>query len=477
MFIDGAFMPSRSGRRMPVVNPVDGEPFDEVPVASAEDVDFALRSTERAFPGWKATPIAERARLQRKAADFMRTRSREIGEHLMRELGRPLAGCVGEILRAAELLEVYAEEGLGLAAEMPLGGAPGEKTLVTREPVGVVVAITPFNYPINLLIFKLGAALISGCTLVAKPSDDTPLSTIVLARLFHEAGYPPGVFNVVTGGRAVGEALIAHKIPRKIAFTGGVAAGKAIAAAAAALLKRVTLELGGQSPAIVCKDADLDKAAQAIVRHGFANSGQFCYRVNRVYVERPVYEAFLALLVKHAAKLETGDPASGAALGPLVNEKIFHNCQLQIDDALGQGARLLIGGSRLNGAPYEKGWFLPPTILADATASMLILREETFGPALGVALFDNREAVVAEANATAFGLAAFVFTADLRVGLNMAERIEAGSVWVNDIQRSSHRAPFGGMKESGIGREKGRYGVEDYLEYKTIYLSYEAGLD
>ena len=476
MFIDGAPCASLSGRRLAVVNPAHGEAFDDVPLADAADVDAALRSAGRAFAAWKVTPIVERVKLQHRAAALIRSRAGELGALLRRELGRPLAGCLGEIERACELLDVYAEEGLRLGSEI-LPGGPGEKTLIVREPVGVVVAITPFNYPINLLIFKLGAALIAGCAVVAKPAEDTPLTTIRLAEWLFEAGYPAGVFNVVTGGREVGEALIAHPIPAKIAFTGGVAAGKQIAAAAAGSLKRVTLELGGQSPAIVCRDADLDRAAQSLVRHGFANSGQFCYRVNRIYAERPIYEALVERLVFHAAKLETGDPAGGVALGPLVNEKIFANAYEQINDARLKGARIALGGERLRGGAFERGFYLPPTIVADARPDMAILREETFGPVLGVAPFDSREAALAEANATRFGLAAFVFTADLRVGLSFAERLEAGSVWVNDIQRSSHRAPFGGVKDSGMGREKGRYGVEDYLEYKTIYLSYAQGLE
>ncbi|MGO9743806.1 MAG: aldehyde dehydrogenase family protein [Roseiarcus sp.] len=476
MFIDGSSRASRSGARMAVINPASGEQFDSVPLADADDVEDALASAERAFAVWKATPVETRARLQHRAADVMRSRAEELGALLMRELGRPVVGAIAEVVRAADLIDVYAEEGLRIAAEVPLSGIAGEKTLITREPVGVVVAITPFNNPINLIALKLGAALIAGCTMVAKPSEDTPLTTIRLAELFVEAGYPKGVFNVVTGGRATAEALVMHEIPRKITFTGGVAAGKAIAAAAAATLKRVTLELGGQSPAIVCKDANLDRAAASLARHGFANSGQFCYRAARVYVEREVYEPLIEKLVERASSLGVGAPKTGAALGPLVNEKIFRNCERHVLEAKAKGARIVLGGHRLTGEGFDGGWYFPPTIVADADASMLIMNEETFGPAIAVAPFDSREEALAAANATRFGLAAFVFTADLGVGLAMAERLEAGSVWVNDIRRSSPFAPFGGVKQSGLGREKGRYGVEDYLEYKAIYLSYNAKL-
>jgi succinate-semialdehyde dehydrogenase / glutarate-semialdehyde dehydrogenase len=476
MFIDGAPADAISGRTMPVTDPATGTSFDTVPLAGPDDADAAITSAARAFRTWKTTPMAERVRLQRACAQAMRREAKPLAALLSRELGRPLPGCLHEISRAAELLDVYAEEGLRLTGSVAFGSGPGEKTMVTREPVGVVVAITPFNYPINLLLFKVGAALIAGCTVVAKPAEDTPLSTIRLAELFHDAGLPAGVFNVVTGGRELGEALVAHPVPRKVAFTGSVPAGKAIAAAAAGTMKRLTLELGGHSAAIICADADLDTAADAITRHGFANSGQFCYRVNRVFVEKRVYGAFLEKLTARVAKL-TMAPAGGEGdLGPLVNEKIFANSARQIADAREKGARILSGGDRLRGKGFDGGFYLRPTLIADATPDMLIMREETFGPVLGLAAVASPAEALERANDCSTGLAGFVFTRDLARGLALCEGLEAGSVWLNDIQRSSHLVPFGGMKESGIGREKGRYGVEAYLEWKTMYLSYEVGL-
>lgn len=475
MFIDGALTPSSSGRRREVRNPTNGVLIDTVPEGDAADANIAVRAAERAFETWRRTPTAERARLQRNAASLMRERAADLASLLCAELGRPLPACLTEIERSAELLEVYAEEGLRLRAELSLGGAPGEKAIVTREPVGVVVAIAPFNYPITLLTFKLGAALIAGCAVVAKPAEDTPLSTLKLAELFAEAGYPRGCFNVVTGeGREIGMALVRHPVPRKVAFTGGVAAGKAIAAEAVQTMKRLTLELGGQSPAIVRADADIAKAAKAIARHAFANSGQFCYRVNRVYIERAVYEPFLDALTAEVDKLKAGDPLTpGVSLGPLINARIFANSERQIADARAKGARVLMGGDRLGGEGFDRGYFLPPTLIADATPDMLVMREETFGPVLVLMAFDDIREALRLANDTPLGLAAFVFTRDLATGLSLAERIDAGSVWVNDIFRSRQDMPFGGMKESGVGREKGRAGVEAYLETKSIYLSYE----
>lgn len=478
MFIDGSWAPAVSGATQPVTNPTAGTVIDTVPTGDERDADIAIRAADRALAGWRATPVAERARLQRRAAQLMRDNAERIGRVLTAELGRPVAAAITEIQRSADLLDVYAEEGLRLHSEI-IAASPGEKILVTREPVGVVVAITPFNYPITLLCFKLGAALIAGCTVVAKPAEDTPMSTLFLAELFHQAGFPPGCFNVVTGrGRGVGMAMVNHPIPGKIAFTGGTAAGKAIAAAAAGTVKRVTLELGGQSPAIVCADADLAKAAAAIARHGFANSGQFCYRVNRVYVERPVYEAFLAALLAEVAKITIGDgQTEPVTLGPMVNAKIFGNAFGQIGDARDKGARICCGGERLSGGIYDAGYFLPPTVIADTDHSMKIMTEETFGPVLGIMPVDSPAEALRLANDTDYGLAGFVFSGHPGRGLALAERINAGSVWVNDIHRSHHSAPFGGMKQSGIGREKGRWGVESYLEYKTIYLGYDEGLE
>ncbi len=314
--------------------------------------------------------------------------------------------------------------------------------------------------------------------MVAKPPEATLLSTLRLAQVFHDAGFPKGVFNVVTGhGRSIGMAMVEHPIPAKIAFTGGTAAGKAIAAAAAGTIKRVTLELGGQSPAIVCADADLDQAAAAIARHGFANSGQFCYRVNRIYVERPAYKDFLARLQTEVAKITVGDGQTTAVtMGPLVNEKIFSNSVKQIADARARGARICCGGDRLTGGLDDGGFVLPPTVIADTDHTMLIMTAETFGPVLGVMPVDSPAQGLDLANDTEYGLAGFVFSGHVGRGLALAERIRAGSVWVNNIHRSHHTVPFGGMKQSGVGREKGRYGVESYLEYKTVYLTYDEAL-
>jgi succinate-semialdehyde dehydrogenase / glutarate-semialdehyde dehydrogenase len=473
-FINGNHYPPNSNQYADVTNPCTGEVVGTYAVGNPHDVQVALESAAAAFKLWKKRPMAERAKIQHRIADLMRENADELAHILCLELGRPLAGCVTEIQRSAELLDYYAEEALRMKGELPMTNVEGEQVMVVRQPVGVVVAITPFNYPITLLTFKLGAALMMGCTVVAKPSEDTPLSTLRLATLFTEGGLPDGVFNVVTGfGAEIGKSLISNDLVAKIAFTGGTSTGKLIAQTAASLNKRITLELGGQSPAIVCKDADLTKVIPALVRHAFSNSGQFCYRVNRIYVQKEIYDTFLDRFCEGVDKLTVGnDLKKRCDLGPLVNEKIFRNSEIQVADAHLKNAKILRGGTRLTGSDFDLGWYFPPTVIADTDHSMLIMKAETFGPVVGIMPFSDNEEALNLANDTDYGLAAYVFSKDLGTALRLVEQIDAGSVWVNDIFRSHQNVPFGGMKQSGIGREKGRYGLEAYTELKTIYLNY-----
>ena len=472
-FIDGRWTPALDGATAPVLDPATGEVVDTVPVGTALDADRAIRAAATAFETWRAVPTAKRAALQHAAAALLRERADEMATLLTRELGRPLAGARVEVDRVADLLDYFAEEGLRISGEIPMINEANERVLVVKEPVGVVVAIAPFNYPLTLLTFKLGAALITGCTVVAKPASDTPLTTLRMAELFHDAGYPPGVFNAVTGsGGSFGSALVQHPVPRKVAFTGSSAAGKRIAAMASATNKRVTLELGGQSPAIVCADAHLDSAVPALVRHAFANSGQFCYRVNRIYCAREISDEFVRRFAEGAAALKLGNGlVAGCDLGPMVNEEIFSTSVDQVADARAQGARIVTGGDRVTGGDYDRGFFFPPTVIADTTPDMKIMREETFGPVVGIRAFDELADAITQANDSPYGLAGYVFSSDVGTALRIAESIEAGSVWINDIHRSYNMVPFGGYKESGLGREKSKHGLDAYLELKTIYLA------
>ena len=472
-FVNGKWASSVSARTMAVLNPATGAPVDTVPVANAADAELAIAAAATAFKSWRKVPMARRAKLQHAAAQRLRERADEFSRLLTLELGRPLAGSKVEIERSADLLDYFAEEGLRLRGEIPMINEEFERVFVVQEPVGVVVAITPFNYPITLLVFKLGAALITGCTVVAKPASDTPLTTLLLAELLHQVGYPDGVFNAITGaGSELGRILVEHPIPRKIGFTGSSPAGKRIAAMASATNKRLTLEMGGQSPAIVCRDADLEVAVPALVRHAFANSGQFCYRVNRIYVEREIYAPFVDKFAQLTAALKVGNGLDATSdMGPLVNQEIFRTSVEHVEDALAKGGRAAAGGARLLGGDYDHGYFFAPTLLADTTQAMKIMSEETFGPVVGAMPVDSLSEAIALANDSPFGLAGYVFCSDLAVALRMAEQLDAGSVWVNDIHRSYNMVPFGGYKESGLGREKSHHGLDQYLELKTIYLS------
>jgi acyl-CoA reductase-like NAD-dependent aldehyde dehydrogenase len=463
-----------------VLDKTTGDTITHVPLADATLVDIAVQGAQAAWPQWRTLTLDARIAVVRRCAHTMREHAAELGAIITRELGRPSAAAQAEITRSAELLEVYAEEALQLQGQWAWGQASGTHLLVVREPVGVVAAITPFNYPITLLCFKLGAALLAGCTVVAKPAEETPLSTLRLAELLHAVGLPAGVFQVVTGtGQGAGMALVTHPLVRKVAFTGGTAAGKAIAAAAAGTVKRLTLELGGHCPAIVCADADLDRAVPALTRHAYANSGQLCYRVNRIYAHRDIADALVHRLAQAARALRVGLPtAPETDLGPMINARMQANAQAQCDDATALGGRMVCGGHAVAVAgAAASACFFAPTVIADATPAMQVMRHETFGPVVAVQTVDSDRQALQAANASETGLAAFVFTRDLARGLTLCQQLEAGSVWLNDIARSSQRAPFGGMKQSGLGREKGRLGLEAYLETKTIYLSYEPPQD
>lgn len=473
MLIDGTWTSGESGRVIQVTDPATGAHVGEVPDASAADVHEACVAAATAFPTWRTVPAAERSRLLRAAAAELRTRADALAATLTSELGRPLGGSLQEVTRTADLVDYFAEEGVRLRGEIPLVNIPDERILIVREPVGVVAAIAPFNYPLTLLCMKVAPALATGCTVVAKPASTTPLSTLMLAEAFQDAGLPPGVLNIITGrGDEAGRALVEHPIPRKVSFTGGTAAGKAIAGAATGTLKRVTLELGGQSPAIVTDDVDLDRTIPGLVRQAYANTGQYCYRVSRVYFAGAGYEEFCAAFARAASDLELGngfDPAT--EVGPLIDEAGYLRAQSHVDDAVSKGARLLSGGERLRGTTYAGGYFMAPTVLADTDHSMLVMRDETFGPVVGIMAVRDVDDAVAHANDSRYGLAAYVFSGDTATALGVADRCEAGTVWVNGIHRTYDFAPFGGYKESGWGREKSRFGLDEYTELKTIYLT------
>jgi succinate-semialdehyde dehydrogenase/glutarate-semialdehyde dehydrogenase len=475
MLIDGQRRDGGSGRMIEVFNPANGELVGRVPVASAEDIDEAVRSSHRAYRLWRDTPAAERAAIMMKVVGAVRAQVEELGRLLTMEQGKPFPQAKGEIGGFCAVMEFYAQEARRITGLVLPSDVKDKFVYVLRHPLGVVAAIPPWNDPLHLLSRMLGPALAAGCTVVAKPSSETPLATLKMAEIALEAGLPPGVLNVVTGpGGQVGEALVRHPLVRKAALTGSVEGGKQVMRAAADGIKRVTLELGGQCPCIVWKDADLDKAVDAITFQAFRGCGQVCNRVNRVYAHQDIYEELVTRIAELAGRIVVGEGfREGVDIGPVVNGRQLEWILAHIADAVEQGARVLSGGERIGTA----GNFIAPTVLADCNHQMRAMTEETFGPVLAfMKVGDDLDQALELANDTVYGLSAYFFSGDMRNCYLAAQRLEAGSIWINDIHGSFVQAPYGGMKQSGIGREQGALAVDDYLEWKTVYqeMSYDS---
>jgi succinate-semialdehyde dehydrogenase/glutarate-semialdehyde dehydrogenase len=455
-----------------VIDPSNGELLAQATAADAGVVDSAFSSACEGFGIWRRLAAGERAGMMHTLAELIRGEIEPLAATLCSEVGKPLNAARDEVLSAAALIDYFAEEGLRLTGRLPLMGYEREHVLIVREPVGVVAAITPFNYPLSTLACKLGAALAAGCSLVAKPDEHTPLSTLQVSRLATEAGMPAGVFNVVTGpGPTTGRLLVEHPVPRLITFTGSTEVGREIQRQSARYLRKVILELGGHCPAIVCRDAPWSDILPQLVRQSFKNSGQYCYRISRIYVDESIHDPFLRAFARQAASLRIGRPTDkDVDLGPLNNEEIVAKVRLQVKTAVREGAQVVLGGE-LDGAA-RSGFYYRPTILRGVGPEMSVMHEEVFGPVVIVSPFKDLDAAVQAANSTPFGLAAYLFTGDLGRAFEAAGRLEAGSVWINRIHQAYPEAPFGGMKESGLGREKSLFGIEEFTELKTVYLSY-----
>jgi succinate-semialdehyde dehydrogenase/glutarate-semialdehyde dehydrogenase len=454
-----------------IVSPNDGSIVRVVPDASSTDIKEATRSARAAFPTWSAMPANDRAAVMHTAAAQVRAETDSLAMLMSSEMGKPIKQARSEAANVADLIDFFAEEGLRIAGEIPKLDLKNELPLVVKEPVGVVAAISPFNYPIALLTWKLGPALITGCTVVAKPDEHAPSAAMRLAEIFSSAHLPDGVFQVVTGAAEVGAALVESPDVDKVAFTGSVPVGRIVAASAMASNKRVTLELGGQCPAIIGRGADLDAVLPPLVTHTFNNSGQYCYRINRIYVDQSLSDEFTSRFVEAVSRLRMGvSTESGTDIGPLCHEDIVLRSLSHVADARERGGRVLIGGDRATGEHFEAGWFMQPTVIDRATQDMLVMQEETFGPVVGITEVSSMQESIELANDSIYGLAAYVFTGDTGEGLQAALRLAAGSVWVNGVKKSYPQCPFGGYKASGLGREKSHYGLDEYLELKSIYL-------
>jgi len=475
MLIDGSWVDSESRKYIEVINPATEEVFARVPRATAKETDRALKAAERAFPEWSSLSPFTRADYLWRAGDILAERKEKLGRLMTREQGKPLKEAVGEVEKAVEMLRYYAEEGKRAYGQIVANSDPYDQSLVIKQPVGVVAALSAWNYPIELTGWKAAAALAAGCTIVAKPPALTPLSPLEYWRCLFDAGIPSGVINAVTGtGTEVGRHLVQSPLSHKVAFTGSLEVGLAIQAQAKDTIKKISLELGGQCPLIVSKKCDLANAVKGAVRRSFRNMGQICIAINRIYVANGVYEEFLEKFKAETLKLviANGLEKPDADIGPMANLEGLQKTKLHIEDALSKGARLVCGGKRPAGAQFEKGYFFEPTILAETTHEMLIMTEETFGPAVGVMAFGELDEAIRLANATPYGLAAYAFTDDLHEMHKLSQELQAGSVAVNNVDAGIMNVAYGGWKQSGIGREHGHEGLQEYLQLKHVRIRY-----
>lgn len=465
--------PNLSGAsRFAVINPATGETVGEAPAHTRGDLDDAVAAAKRAFAVWSRLTGYEREKRIRQATAHARAQAGAIGHLMALEQGKPLKQSLGEVSAACDLIDYYAAEGVRIEGYTNPTEAPNLRSWVVCQPVGVCGLITPWNYPVALLSWKLGPALAAGCTAVVKPAPETPLSPAAFCQALIDGGLPEGAIRVVTGpGPGLGAALVAHPDVAKIAMTGSTRTGKAILAACAPQLKKISLELGGHCPAIVCADADLDLAAKVIAYKGFRNMGQSCSSVNRVYAHADVADVLAQRLEAAARKLTLGDPVADpdCDLGPFTTAAAREKVETQVADALAQGAQLRCGGRRPDEARFARGFYYLPTILAEVPADALCLREETFGPVIPLAApFVDLDDALARANDTSYGLCAYAFTRDFAATVRLSEALEAGTVCVNNGAVNTAYGPYEGWGDSGFGVELGRRAVFEYLKTKHV---------
>lgn len=473
LYIDGKWRPASSGKTFPVFNPATGEILAHAADGDEMDARAAVEAAQAAFNTWSQVPALRRGRLLRVAAGLMREKAELLGRQLTQEQGKPLAEALGEIEYAASFLDWFAGEGERLYGDIVPPATGGRRYLVLKQPVGVVAAITPWNFPAAMITRKLGPALAAGCTTIVKPAEQTPLTAVSLVEIFEEAGFPPGVINLVTTADPVpvGNELLDNPVVRKITFTGSTEVGKHIMRAAAARVKRLSLELGGHAPVIVFDDADLDTAVKGTINSKFRNMGQTCVCANRIYVHKAVLEPFADRLAERIAQMPVGNGLEpGVRIGPLIDRHGLEKVRRHVEDAVAKGARIVLGGNVCASPGLQGGQYFEPTVLVDVDESMQIMREETFGPVAPIIAFETEEEVYRRANDSEHGLAAYVFTENIHRAIRAAERLEYGIVGVNEGLVSTAEVPFGGVKESGIGREGGAYGIHEFVNVKMVAL-------
>jgi len=467
-YINGQWADADSGKTIDVTNPATGEVLGTIPNMGTVETRRAIEAANAAWAGWRKKTAKERANILRKLFNLMMENQEDLAVLMTAEQGKPMAESKGEIAYAASFIEWFAEEGKRTYGDVIPAHAPDKRIVVTKEPVGVVAAITPWNFPSAMITRKAGPALAAGCPIVLKPATQTPFSALALAELAHRAGVPAGVFNVVTGSATqIGGEMTSNLIVRKLTFTGSTEIGKILLEQCAKTVKKTSMELGGNAPFIVFDDADLDAAVEGAIMSKYRNTGQTCVCANRILVQDSVYDAFAAKLTAAVAKLKVGDGLKGETQqGPLIDMKAVEKVEEHIADAVKKGAKVVAGGKR-----HSLGHsFFEPTILVNVTTDMKVTREETFGPVAPLFRFKTEEEAVKLANDTEFGLAAYFYARDLGRVWRVAEGIESGIVGINTGIISTEVAPFGGVKESGTGREGSKYGIEDYLEVKYMCM-------
>jgi len=467
-FLDGHWCAADSGRRFEVKNPATGERLAEVPDCGAAETRLAIAAAEAAWPAWRNRTGKDRASILRRWFELILAHQDDLALLMTSEQGKPLAEAKGEVAYGASFVEWFAEEAKRVYGDVIPSPQGDKRIVVLKQPIGVCAAITPWNFPIAMITRKAAPALAAGCTVVLKPAEQTPLSALALAELAGRAGFPPGVFNVLTGDPvAIGGELTSNPSVRKLSFTGSTEVGRLLMQQCAPTVKKISLELGGNAPFIVFDDADLDAAVEGALASKYRNAGQTCVCANRLLIQDGIYDAFAARLVERVQALRVGPGTEpGITQGPLIDAAALAKVEAQIADAVRHGARILLGGKR-----HERGGtFFQPTVLADVTAAMLCMREETFGPVAPLVRFGDEAEAIALANATEFGLASYFYSRDLARVWRVSEALEYGIVGVNTGIISNEVSPFGGIKQSGVGREGSKYGIEDYLEIKYLCL-------
>jgi len=473
MLIGGEWVGSRSGNSIEVLNPATGEPVDTAPRGTVDDASEAIDAAQQAFGVWSEWTQADRADVLRRVVALIHLHEKELAMLLTKEQGKPLREAALEIRRYAHTIEYYA----GLGKNIRGGYIPQidahKYGLIIKRPLGVVGAIVPWNFPVSLMGNKIGPALLAGNTMVIKPAETTPLTDLRVVGLFHEAGLPKGALNVVTGqGSVVGEEIVTNPKVRKIGFTGSTEVGRRVMASAAQGIKRVTLELGGSDPMIVCDDADIDEAVKAAATGRFFNCGQACLAIKRLYLFESIADDFTAKLAARAKKLRVGNGMTeGTMIGPLHSANQRDEVEAQVQDAIDRGARVLAGGDRLRGDDYDRGFFYAPTLLDNVPADARVATEEVFGPALPIFKVKSLDEAIEKANDSIFGLGSSIWTNDLNRATRAAERIEAGYTWINSAQVIYDELPFGGLKQSGLGKEHGTEALDYYSETKSVVVA------